>query len=86
MEGVALPSLSFEVDQGFIIPLPCQSLSQKKATPNWIVFYEKNQFLKQEGIWLMNQEVKFLSNIVGKLYYLNILAAVVNMVKLSEMS
>ena len=34
----------------------------------------------------MNREVKFLSNIVGKLYYLNILAAVVNMVKLSEMS
>ena len=35
----------------------------------------------------MNQEVKFLSNIVGKLLnYLNILAAVVNMVKLSEMS
>ena len=34
----------------------------------------------------MNQEVKFLSNIVGELYYLNILTAVVNMVKLSEMS
>ena len=34
----------------------------------------------------MNQKVKYLSNIVDKLYYLNILAAVINMVKLSEMS